>query len=241
MSYEGTTYVESYSEPMSSSGYGSKRSRSRSRSYSKRRRAMGTSRYSSRTVPRSLGSNSCIIPLTVDDNVNFATDPAFGYGWSPFALWRNGVSYLAIPGQADMAAVFDMARVVKVEITILPGNNVLDYGTNSLSTGQRQIPYVYDAYDPNSSGNPTLAEMREHATCRVNSLTKPIRRTIYPNLGMYGNVVNVGQTRKDLFVPTAVDLPAFGWKVLMDVQQETLPYCIARISFKVFFECRNSK
>jgi len=236
---ERTTYESQTQDEM----YGSKRPRTayKSRSYRGGSRALTTRGYSKSTVPRSIRSNTCIIPCIVDYDANLTADPAIGFGWSPNALWVNGSSYSVIPGTTDLAAVFDLMRVVKVEVTILAGANSLDYANNTVTTGSRQIPWVYDCYDPNSGGNPSLAEVRENATCKTNLLAGAIRRTIYPNLGQYGQTINVGAGASTTFVPSIVDLPSFGWKVYIDMSQQVWTYNILRFSFKVFYECRSSK
>lgn len=188
-------------------------------------------------------SNSCIIPCTVDYDYDLTADPAHGFGWSASNLWVNGVSVTPISGASDLAAVFDCVRVAKVEITIMPGCDSLDYGTNTVTTGTRNIPYVYEAFDPNDSTNPSIANMRELATTRTHMLNKVIKRTIYPTLvEVSGGIVDLGKNQKNIFVTSGTNSQQWcGWKFYADMFNTALTYAIGRISFKVFYECRQSR
>lgn len=221
-------------------GYG--RKRARSSSYSGRGRKYKKGSFVSRRIPPVVKSNTCIIPCIVDYDHTFTADLALGVGFSPYALWVNGSSHTVIPGASDIAALFDLVRIQKVEITMMPGSASLDIANNTVTTGTRNIPYVYDCFDPNSGGNPSLPEMKESATTMVRSFDRMLKRTIYPNFVVSsGSFVNVGQSRKDLFQQTATDVPAYGWKCLMDMYNTALTYVICRVSFKIYYECRNSK
>lgn len=200
-------------------------------------------RFSSKSagVPRAFSSNSCIIPLTVEDDLALTADISRGYGFSATNLWVNGVSSTAIPGASDITALFDLVRIKKIEITILPGANELAYPASTVGTGVQNIPFVLEAYDPTDSTNPSAANMRELATCRSHLLDKVIRRNIYPCVKDASGIINVGLSRKDTFIQSGTDLPYFGWKVYADMVTNVWTYNIVRISFKVYFECRQSK
>lgn len=201
-------------------------------------------KFSSRSAKvASRGSaNSCIVPLTVDYDYDLTADLSRGFGWSATNLWINGVPVTPIPGATDLAAVFDCVRVQKVEVSVLPGNDNADYATNTLATGQRNIPYFYDAFDPNDGTNPSVANIRELSTCRTTILNKVVKRTIYPNLNEgTGAVQDLGKTQKNMFTRSDADIPWYGWKCYGDLFNTALTYDVGRISFKVFFECRQSK
>lgn len=222
-------------------GYGRKRARTSSSGGKGKKFKRGN--YVSRRIPPVVKSNTCIIPLVVDYDHTFTADLALGVGFSQGYLYVNGSQSTAIPGATDIQALFDLMRVMKVEITMLPGSASLDIANNTVGTGTRNIPYVYDCFDPNSGGNPSLPEMRESATTLVRSFDRMLKRTIYPNVGFNtGGLVNVGQSRRDLFMnSTGTDVAAYGWKCLMDLYNTALTYVVCRISFKVYYECRNSK
>lgn len=236
------TLIVDYEEEEEMPGNG--RKRTRSASYSGGRKKLRKSgSYVSRRIPPVVKSNSCIIPCVVDYDHTFTADLALGVGFSQGYLYVNGSQSTAIPGATDIQALFDLMRVMKVEITMLPGSASLDIANNTVGTGTRNIPYVYDCFDPNSGGNPSLPEMRESATTLVRSFDRMLKRTIYPNVGFNtGGLVNVGQSRRDLFMnSTGTDVAAYGWKCLMDLYNTALTYVVCRISFKVYYECRNSK
>jgi len=180
-------------------------------------------------------SNSCIISRSVAYDVDFSTDVAKGFGFSPTKLWVNGTSTQSIAGASDLQ-MFDLVRVVKVEVTILPNMNVLTYAVGSV----KNIPYVYHAYDPNDSTNPSLSEMEQMSTLKIDSLDHIIRRTIYPNLPSYSTyMVDVGKERKNQFVPPALDNPWFGYKCYADMTGLGAADGF-RFAFKIFYECRAS-
>jgi len=191
-------------------------------------------------VPRAMSSNTCIIPLSINHNLAFTADPQYGYGWTAAALWVNGSSMSAIPGATELAAVFDLMRIVKVECTVLSGCDTLSWGANTIGTGTRNIPYVYEAFDPVSGTNPTgISQMQQLSTCRTHMANKIIKRTIYPTL----SDDNVIQTLdRGQFVKSGNNtIPWYGWKLLMDLENTALTYDIGRVEFKVFYECRSSK
>lgn len=191
-------------------------------------------------VPRAMSSNTCVIPLRINFNISFAADPQYGFGWTTAALWVNQVSVSAIPGATELASVFDLMRIVKVECCLLPGCDQLSWGDNGVGTGTRNIPYAYNAFDPNDGSNPAgLSEIQQLSSCNVQMLNKPIRRTIYPKL----NDDSVIQTLdRGQFVKSGNNvIPWYGWKVFCDLENTALTYDIGRVEFKVFYECRSSK
>lgn len=201
------------------------------RKYSTRRSRMA------RSFPK---SNSCIISRTVDHDIAFDGNYGYGFGFSPTHLWINQVSTTAISGASEIAALFDLVRIVKVEVTVLPGQNFMGYGSNTSGTGVRNIPIMYHCYDPNDGLNPTLSSSQENNTCKVDILDKIIKRTIYPQMTV-GNqlMTDIGSSRKDVFVKSSYDSPWYAFKAFFDLD-ELLAYDAARISFKIFYECRNS-
>lgn len=185
--------------------------------------------------------NKTMVATTVDYDVEFTADVSHGFGFSPTHLWVNGVSSTAYVDAAGWQSMFDLIRVHKVEVTILPGNNYLGYGTNTLSTGQRNIPYGYFATDLNSGGNPSLNGIRERSDCETFSLDKVFKRTIYPRLFASDYVTDVGANRSNLFVPVSADVPWYGALLYLDLKSVALTYDVCRISFKVFVELSSSR
>jgi len=229
-----TTELVPYSQPERMPSYAS-------RLGSKKRGKFGRTSYkpmARRGFPK---YNSVTIARTVNYDVDFTADVAHGFGFSSTNLWVNGTSSTAIPGASELTALFDLIRIAKVEVTLLPGCDSLNYANNSLSSGTRNIPYVYTAYDPNDSGNPSLSDIQQNNTCKTDSFNKVIKRTIYPQMTVGSQLLtDIGQNRRNIFVKSGVDSPWFGYKVYMDLQSVALTYDIARISFKIFYECRNT-
>lgn len=185
--------------------------------------------------------NKTMVATTVDYDVEFTADVSHGFGFSPTHLWVNGVSTTAYVDAAGWQSMFDLIRVHKVEMTILPGNNYLGYGTNTLSTGQRNIPYGYCATDLNSGGNPSLNGIRERSDCETFSLDRMYKRSFYPRLFASDYVTDVGANRKNLFVPVSADLPWYGVLLYLDLKTVALTYDVCRISFKVYVELSSSR
>lgn len=203
-----------------------------------------TSIRSARRIPRTLRASShAIVPRTVSYDMSFTSDVALGFGFSPTTLWVNNASSTGIPGASDITALYDMCRIQKVEVTMLPGNNVADYALNSVTSGQRNIPYVYHAVDNNSGGNPTLNEIQQFGNCKVASFDKVIKRTIYPapkfSAASTGTISLQGPALRNVWLATGSDEACFGFKVYMDLLAVNLTYDVARITFKIYYECKD--
>lgn len=192
-------------------------------------------------VPRSMSSNTCIIPRVVSYDTTLAADIAKGFGFSPTALWINGVSSTAIPGASELSALFDLMRISKVECTMMPSYNNLDMTASSFSTGSLNIPYVYEAFDATDGTNPSLADIQQMSSCKTHLLSKPIRRTVYPRLKEGSNIINVGQSAGDTYVQAGHDIAWNSWKVYADLESVTNQYVGIRFTFKIFYECRATK
>lgn len=185
--------------------------------------------------------NKTIISTTVDYDVEFTADVSHGFGFSPTHLWVNDISSTAYIDATTWQNLFDLCRIHKVEVTILPGNNYLGYGTNTVTTGQRNIPYGYFATDMNSGGNPSLNGIRDRSDCETFSLDKMFKRTIYPRMRAADGITDVGANRSNLFVPVTQDTPWYGCLLYLDLKSVALTYDVCRISFKVFVELCSSR
>lgn len=204
----------------------------------------GKRKYSGRrtaAVPRLMSANTCIIPRTADYGIGFGADPAISFGFSASNLWINGSSGPAIQGFGELSGLFELMRVVKVEVTWVPGCQGLDWSNNTITTGTRNIPYVYECFDPAIHTTPSLGTMREAASTVVHTADKPFRRTIYPVLEDGEGVIDVGRSRATTFVRSGIDVPFNGWSVVMDLENQPLTYDIGKIFFKIYYECRASK
>jgi len=185
--------------------------------------------------------NKTVLSLIVDYDVDFTADVSHGFGFSPSALWVNGVSTTTIVGASEIAACFDMVRIQKVEVTMLPGNNFLGFGTNTVTTGQRNIPYIYHCIDYNNGDNPSLAAIRQQPTVMVDSFDHVIRRTIHPRVSMSQssgfNGITSMSPNPNLFISVGSDIPCYGLKIYADLFNTPFTYDVARFSFKIYYEC----
>lgn len=225
-------------------GYGKRKRRP---SYG-RGAALGKKRKMSSYIPRSIGipkDNRCTIPLTMVRNFELTADVAslFQFDTQSLHVIGTGAGTYAIPGATEVAAVWDLMRVAKVEMTILPSANMLSYNDQTLGSGQTNIPYVYHAYDPVGTAAPTNSSISQLSTMRVSSLAKPIKRTIYPRLEGSNGIVDVGINRKNLFEKSTSESTQLwrGLSLLVDMENVVWTYSIMRVVFKIHYECMMSK
>lgn len=224
-------------------GYARKRKASSSSSSKPYKRARpGVSR-----VPRTLApggnANSCIIPLTVDRTFDLTADFARGFSFGCEFMTESAGAQITIPGAAELATVFSLMRIHKVEVTILPSATGLDYNAQTLSSGVTNIPYVYEGVDYQSYAAPSLSVMQQNPTCRTHILNGPIRRTIYPRLEGANGVVDIGSNARNIFKRSNAGSSQlwYGWKLYIDMANQVWTYGSGRISFKIFYECMQSK
>jgi len=223
------TQLDSYDMP----SYASSRSRSKFGGKWRRKSFKSKGRIA-RSFP---ASNSIIISRVVDYDASISSGAiGKGFGFSPAALWVDGASSTAVPGAAEISALFDLVRIQKVEVTVMPVANT--HTTNS-SIGPGLL-VLYCAYDPNDSTAPTLATIRENNTTSVTCLDKVFKRTIYPQLTVGSQLqTDIGVNRKNIFVQSAVDVAWNGLKLFLDASA-SISNGGARYSFKIFYECRNT-
>lgn len=214
----------------------SKRSIVSDSSSQKRRRRINAGKFIFRRY-KTIRPSTTIVPRTVVHAVSLSTDIGIGFGFSNRNLWVDESSTTSIPGYTEIENLFDLYRIMKVEVSILPNSNVQDYATTS-SIG---IPYVFTAYDANSGAAPTYDVIQQYGTCRTDIADKVIRRTIYPRIPASGssNVINAGPSSKDMWVKTSTDIPSYGFLTWFDVTGSTNSRL--RVSFKIFYECKNVK
>jgi len=227
--------------------YGNKRRRTNSGGYAKTGKQLAGRKMSS-YVPRSLGvpkDNRCTIPLTTFIDLPLTADVSSNFTFDTTNVYvsGSGATTQSIPGAAEVHNVFDLMRVAKVEITILPAASELSYASQSLSTGTTNIPYVYHAYDPSGNAALTGPNIRQLATVKMNQLRNPIRRTIYPRLEGGNGVIDVGINRKNMFERSGSESSQRwrGFALHIDMADVVWTYGQLRVNFKVFYECMSSK
>lgn len=243
--FSQATTQESQSQDMAY-GHKKRKASSSSGSYKKRK--------TSSTIPRSLPlvrDNRCTVPLTVTKDAPLTADIDALFAFSNRAIVFEGSGIggtsVVIPGADELATCFDLVRLAKVEVTILPAATDLALNDQTLSSGTTNIPWVYEAFDPigdRASGGTTLDDVQQLATCRTHLLNKPIKRTIYPRLEGSNGIVDVGVNRKNLFQQSG-NIGSTqrwrGWRVRIENESVNWTYGQVRFTFKCFFEVMCSK
>lgn len=231
-------------ESMSSYARPAKRARSNSYGAPAKRVRMAIPR----SVPRSRAlvgrGQTAVLPLIHSHEFSFAADPIIAFQFDHANIWINGSNF-AVGGLSDISAVYELIRVKKVEVTIMPAANSLDYNNQTLSTGQTNIPYMYTAVDYT---NPTLAlthaSIKQNPTCKMHSFDKTIKRTFYPRCQRDSDLVDVGMNDKNLFVRANTGSSQLRWngfQMAGDLSSQPWTYGGGRIDFKIFYECIMSR
>lgn len=212
------------------------------------KRSRGQSNYSKfyrripRTVSMSRPGQRTIVPLCVNTNHVLTADSLIGINWDCSGAWINGTLF-ALNGMSELVAVYDMLRVQKVEIVIVPNAIGLDYSSQTVTSGTTNIPFVYHAADFNDGAAPTATELMQNPTVSIALMDKVIRRTIYPKLEGANGVIDVSPSNRNKFLNSAAASSQRwnGFKLWVDMINTTWTYGGFRIFQKVYFECMQSK
>lgn len=169
---------------------------------------------------------------------DFTTDWAAGFGFSATRLWVNGSSTSDIPVISEITDLFDMVRVARVDVIVLPTANDHLISADSVTTGIRNIPYVYMAADYSDNGVPNINSLLQADKLLVTSFDHPIRKTIYPRLSSAAsNGILLGNNN---WVAAGSDFPCNGLKIYMDVRTN-MPYVGGTVNFIIHYECKHTK
>lgn len=194
---------------------------------------------------RTLGGrgNRAIIPLTINYGFALTADPQISIQWDCTNQYINN-SGTAVPGAAELHAVWELMRVHKVEITILPAAVDLSYTDQTVTTGTTNIPWIYEAIDYVDPNNGTgTSQMLQNPYSKVHLFNKMIKRTIYPRLEGSNGVIDVGVNRRNLFIRSD-SLSTQRWNGFVmwgDMASQVWTYGTGRITCKIYYECMNSK
>lgn len=226
---------ESMPTQSSFSGYGRKRRRSSRSAVTPYRR-----------VPRSIGSRNpgqrTVVALSGSRNFPLTADPTCALSFDMSGFYVNG-TVNTIQGLSELVAVYDMLRVMKVEVTLLPAANSLDLANQTITSGVTNIPYIYHAIDFNDETTPTLAELQQNPTTKIDRADRVIRRTFYPRVDGSNGIIDVGTNHKNLFMRSNASSTQkwFGFKWYGDMVFQTWTYGNITMNVKVFYECMQSK
>jgi len=219
----------------------SSRKRARTNSYASRsgsKRKLAIAR-----PPPGFGSDRALIPLTFDINFDLTADYAASFAFNTVGYTINGGANVLIGGTEQIEKVFEMSRIAKIEMTILPAATELAYNNQTLATGATNIPYVYTAIDYNDTTTPSTAILKQNPTVRMDTFNKVIRRTFYPRLEGANGLIDTGANQRNLFQKngTSSSQEWHGIQVYLDMRNVVWTYGGGRICFKVFYECMQSK
>lgn len=212
-----------------------KRSASSLSKYSKSKK----SKYTPTTVvPRLIKAKSYFINRSARYVLNLSTDSNAGYGFSATYLWINGVSTTSIDGASDLTNMFEMCRIAKVKCILLPGANVHEVSNDSITSGERNVPWVYHGADSASGASSTLTSILQQDDLKITLADKKVERTIYPKLS---STVSAGIIMpSSSWVQTNTDIPYYGLRTYIDVYN-ALTYNVMCWNFIITYECKNTK
>lgn len=241
-SFDPSSFVSDHTEMYSSRKRARSNSYASGSGYSKRGRM-----YPKRSIiPRSISSRAVndkpIVALTTQFDRTLGTDVLVAVAFDTGNYYVNG-SGTAIPGASELAACYELARLVKVEFTILPAATDLSYTDQTITSGTTNIPYVYTCFDFNDNAIPTLSEIRQSSSCQIGLLNKPIRRTLYPRLEGSNGIIDLGQNQKNIFCNTGTTSSQRwnGFKVAIDMATAVWSNGQARISMKCYYQMAHPK
>lgn len=189
-------------------------------------------------IPRAPRNMNTFITRCVNYDFTLGTDANYGFGFSPTYLWVNDVSTNSINGASDISGLFEMCRIVKVKMILLPTANVHETTNDSVTTGVRNIPYVYYAPDYSSNGSTTQSSMNQMDGLRITSFDHPIQLTVRPKLSSTtsSGILLSGSS----WVKPDTDVPYNGIRMYIDVANAQT-YLGGRAAFIITFECKNCK
>lgn len=185
-----------------------------------------------------------IIPLVANYDYSLTTDPSLSFSFDNRGYYING-TFNAIGGATDINSVYELMRVMKVEFTILPATNGLDYSAQTLSTGVSNIPYIYRAFDYNDPDNGrTLAQIQQNPSCYISRADRVQRFTLWPKIQGTSTLVNTGMEDRNQFLQSTQSASNSKWNgcvIYLDMVNEVWTYGSGRVVMKVFYECLSSR
>lgn len=210
----------------------------KTRKQQQRRRAI-VPRGMSVTFPR----NTSIIPLTTYYSFNLTTDFNASFSFDTKQAYIE-TSPIAVSGLSELNATWELMRVAKVEVTILPAANALLYSDQTVTSGQTNIPYVHtaiDYVDPVNGKSPT--QIVQNPTLQIDTFNHTIRRTFVPRLSGNNGVLDAGANYRNLFMQAGLENSQVwtGFVIWIDMASQVWTYGIGRIYFKIYYECAMSR
>lgn len=185
-----------------------------------------------------------VIPIVANFDYGLTTDPSMSFSFDQRGYYVNG-AFNAIGGATELNSVWELMRIMKVEFTILPAANGLEYSAQSLSTGVTNIPYVYRAFDYNDPDNGrSLAQIMQNPTVHISRADRVQKFTLWPKIQGTSDVINTGIEDKNQFIQGTNSAGNTHWNgcvVYIDMVNEVWTYGSGRVVMKVFYECLQSR
>ena len=181
-----------------------------------------------------------------DVTLNGSTTLFYGLSFNVQGYYLGATFVSWTSGAADVPALFDFYRIVRVEVTVLFNNNF-----SQLNTTTYTLPYVFDAVDYNDANLTAVGDIAQRATAEMhiaNSNGIVFTRSFTPRaqLACYGSA-GTGYAEADLntfFNSNSTVTPLhYGLKVALDGSQSSgvNPLGAFRFFVKALFECKEPK
>lgn len=201
-------------------------------------------------IPRTLKSRALNARNVhvLSGNASFALDGDLGisFSWDTAACYINrstGLTTQTVTGLTELSSVYEMIRLAKVEMLILPPANTVDYIDQNSAGTRTIIPIVYMAPDYNDGDVPTRDTMLQEPALKTNVCDKVLRYNFYPKLEGSNGLIDVGSNQKNIFMQASVTSTQkwHGFKVFFDMNSVFWPNSNVTVQYKLYWECMHTK
>jgi len=181
-------------------------------------------------------------------NASFALDGDLGisFAWDTAACYINrstGLTTQTVTGLTELASVYEMLRLAKVEMKILPPANTVDYADQNSVGTRTLIPIVYMAPDYNDNDVPTRDSMLQEPELKTNVLDKVLKYSFYPKLEGSNGMIDVGTNQRNIFMQASLTSSQkwHGAQVFFDMNSVFWPNSNVTVQYKLYWECMHTK
>lgn len=179
----------------------------------------------------------------------FALDGDLGiaFSWDTANAYINTVASGNVPqtisGLSELSSVYQMIRLAKVEITVLPPANSLDYSTQVSTSTKTIIPTVFMYADHNDNDVPSRTTALQDPALRIGQLDKIQKYTVYPKLEGSNGMIDIGSNQKNIFMQASVTSTQkwHGFKIFFDMNTIYWPASNVTVLYKCYWECAHTK
>jgi len=181
-------------------------------------------------------------------SASFALDGDLGlsFAWDTAACYINRSSGLitqTVTGLTELSGVYEMIRLAKVEMLILPPANTVDYIDQNSAGTRTIIPIVYMAPDYNDNDVPTRDTMLQEPALKTNICDKVLKFSLYPKLEGSNGLIDVGSNQKNIFMQASLTSTQkwHGAKIFFDMNSVFWPNSNVTVQYKLYWECMHTK